>query len=133
MIRALPKQSVAFLAVGATAAAVHFLVVWLMVRFVTLSPAWANVIAFWVAFCVSYSGHRSVTFAASRSPIRRSAPRWMLVSIGGFLLNQGMYVALLYLLPAVHYLALLFVVTAIVTVVTYLLGKYWAFTAVSSS
>ena len=132
-MRALPKQSVAYVAVGTTAAAMHFLVLWLMVHFIRLSPAWANVIAFWFAFCVSYSGHRGLTFGASRSPVRRSAPRWMLVSIGGFLVNQGMYVALLHLFPVVHYLALLFIVTAIVTAVTYLLGKYWAFTAISLS
>jgi putative flippase GtrA len=122
------KEATAFIAVGSSAAAVHFLVVWLLVHWTPVSPAWANVPAFWIAFAVSYSGHNFFTFAGRSRSRQRSILRWMAVSIGGFLLNQALYVTALYLLAEVHYLILLFIVTGMVTFVTFFLGKYWAFT-----
>lgn len=122
------NEAAAFIAVGTTAAAVHFLVVWLLVQLTPLSPAWANVPAFWIAFAVSYSGHNFFTFAGRSGSRQRSILRWMAVSIGGFLLNQLLYVSALRLLAEIHYLILLFIVTGMVTLVTFFLGKYWAFT-----
>jgi putative flippase GtrA len=123
------KEAATFIVVGTSAAAVHFLVVWLLVRSTPLSPAWANVPAFWIAFTVSYSGHNLFTFAGSRRSHQRGILRWMAVSIGGFLLNQLLYVSALRWLPEIHYLILLFIVTGMVTLITYFLGKYWAFTS----
>lgn len=123
------KEVAAFIAVGVTAAAVHFLTVWMLVRLTPLSPAWANVPAFWIAFSVSYSGHNTFTFAGRSGSGQRSMLRWMAVSIGGFLLNQSLYVLALRWLPEIHYLVLLFIVTGMVTLATFFLGKYWAFTA----
>ena len=122
------KEAAAFIAVGTSAAAVHFLIVWLLVHWTDVSPAWANVPAFWIAFAVSYSGHNRLTFAGRSDSRQRSILRWMVVSIGGFLLNQLLYVSALRLLADIHYLILLFIVTCMVTLVTYFLGKYWAFT-----
>lgn len=127
MIGLLHKEAASFLAVGTAAAAVHFLVVWLVVRLAMLSPAWANVPAFWLAFLVSYAGHNTLTFAGRNRSHQSSAMRWMAVSVGGFLLNQSLYMAALRGLPELHYLVLLFAVTVAVTLATFLLGKYWAF------
>ena len=121
------RQAAAFIAVGVAATATHFLVVWLLVRLTSLSPAWANIPAFWIAFAVSYSGHNTITFAGHGQSKQASAARWLAVSAGGFALNQSLYVTLLRLLPQLHYLVLLFIVTGVVTLVTYFLGKYWAF------
>lgn len=121
------REAAAFVAVGAGATATHFMVVWLLVRGASLSPAWANMPAFWTAFCVSYAGHNTFTFAGRSQSRQASVLRWMAVSVGGFLLNQSLYMLALRWLPAMHYLALLFFVTGIVTLVTYFLGKYWAF------
>lgn len=123
------REAAAFVAVGATATATHFLVVWLLVRGASLSPAWANMPAFWIAFCVSYAGHNVFTFAGRSQSLPSSVLRWMAVSVGGFLLNQSLYMLALRWIQAVHYLVLLFFVTGIVTLMTYFLGKYWAFAA----
>jgi putative flippase GtrA len=121
------REGLAFIAVGVVATALHFLAMWALVELASLAPQWANICAFCIAFCVSFGGHRSLTFAHAAAPIGRSMPRWMLVSLGGFLLNQSLFVAGLRWLPGMHYLVLWFVVTCAVTLATYLLGKFWAF------
>lgn len=123
------REAAAFIAVGAAATATHFLVVWLLVRLMSIAPAWANIPAFWIAFAVSFTGHNTVTFAGHTRSKQGSVLRWLTVSVGGFLLNQSLYVSLLRLSPQLHYLLLLFIVTGVVTLVTYFLGKYWAFAA----
>lgn len=127
MIGVRHRESISFLGVGATAAAVHFTTVWILVQTEFANPAWANVLAFWGAFAVSYFGHAAFTFAGNGGPGRRSMLRWLTVSLSGFILNQSLYVAALRWLSGIHYLILLFMVTCAVTVLTYLLGKYWAF------
>lgn len=122
-------ESAAFIAVGSVAAGVHFLAVWLVVRLAGIAPQRANMVAFLAAFAVSYAGHYRLTFHAGRGPMRGSIGRWLAVSVGGFLLNQSLYVLALRRVPHVHYLLLLVIVTGLVTLVTYLLGKYWAFAA----
>lgn len=49
-------QALWFLAVGASAALVHFLVLVSIVNITTITPAWANVGAFLIAFMVSFLG-----------------------------------------------------------------------------
>ena len=59
------KQGGYFLLVGATAAAVHFAVLALAVEGAHVPPLSANLIAFAVAFCVSFAGHYRLTFRHS--------------------------------------------------------------------
>jgi putative flippase GtrA len=115
--------------VGGMAAGVHLLVVMLAVELGQVSPAYANVIAFAVAFLVSYAGHRRYTFGAGPG-VADSLGKWLAVSIGGFLLNQALYVAALRLLPAWPYLLLLAGVTVLVALCSFFLGKLWAFAPV---
>jgi putative flippase GtrA len=115
-----------FVMVGTLAAAVHWCVVRALVSAAVLSPLAANLPAWCVAFGVSYSGHRWLTFAHQGSPLRRSAARFALLSLGGLALNEAAYAALLHLTPLRYDLALAVVLLA-VAVVTYLLGRHWAF------
>ena len=65
-------QSIKFVIIGGIAACVHFLVVILFVELLNLNPLIANIIAFLVAFCFSFSGQRLFTFASSNKSIKES-------------------------------------------------------------
>lgn len=114
--------------VGTLAAVTHMLAAFLIVEAGWASPAWANVGAFLCAFLVSYIGHRRYTFSYAGKN-SDSIGKWFVVSVCGFLFNQLLFVSALHLFPHVFYLVLMFVVTAMMAVASYLLGKYWAFSS----
>lgn len=120
------KQLSRFVAVGASAAGVHYLVVVLLVSLKWLTPAKANVFAFLTAFWVSYFGHRHWTFEAADLAHRQSLPKFFLIASLSFLLNQMLYVFFLTYVPLPYYVSLP-VVLIIVAAVTYLSSRLWAF------
>ena len=112
--------------VGVSAMLVHFvLVAWLLVP-AGLPPLAANVVAFLLAFQVSYWGHRLKTFEAGHVPHRQALPRFFAVSSLSFVLNEAMYFVLLRHTP-LDYRAALLIVLFTVAVVTFVLSKLWAF------
>jgi len=120
------SNPLAFILVGCTAAAVHMLTALVLVEKAAATPAMANIAAFFCAFAVSFTGHRCFTFDA-REKVVRSMGKWLAVALGGFLVNQSLYMTALTLFPQIDYLASLFVVTAFVAFISYRLGKRWAF------
>lgn len=86
----------------------------------------ANVAAWLVAFCVSFSGHYRWTFGEQGAPLGLAALRFFAVSAGGFALNEAVYAALLRW-SHVRYDAVLAGVLVGVAGGTYLLGRHWAF------
>lgn len=120
------REALSFIAVGVSALLVHWLVVIALVPLAGLHPLIANVIAFLVAFNVSYFGHRHLTFRASDRSHRQTLPRFAAVATSSFLVNEAMYWALLTLTPMRYDIAMLLVLGT-VAVLTYLLGKFWAF------
>ena len=129
------QQALWFLAVGASAALVHFLILISVVNFTNISPAWANVVAFLLAFFVSFFGHFYLTFSQSstnKAPQswRHSLPiliKWFASSLLGFLANQSLFVLGLTWFGEGYYIVIWLIVTAIITVMTFALGKLWAF------
>lgn len=119
-------QSVRFVLVGGSAAASHLLVVALLVQGLHWPPLSANVLAFLLAFAVSYSGHALLTFAESATPHRQALPRFFLVACSAFVVNELLYFAALRWL-AWHYLWSLFLVLLLVAVGTFVCSKFWAF------
>lgn len=119
----------AFLMVGATAAAVHQLVVVALTEAGGVPPAWSNLPGFAVAWVVSYLGHRRFTFASTR-PHREAAPRFLAVALLAFACNQGLFVALLRF-TSLHYAIALFLTLATVAAGTYVLSGRWAFRGVA--
>lgn len=115
-----------FVAVGGTAAAVHFAVVVALVEAAGWAPLAANVAGWGVAFIVSFSGQRLLTFRARATPWLRALPRFFLVSAAGFLVNEISYAVLLHV-SALRYDLLLAGVLLGVAVMTYLLSSRWAF------
>ncbi|WP_434353979.1 GtrA family protein [Psychrobacter sp. HD31] len=123
------KQAFWFLAVGATAALVHFLILVICVQYFSIMPARANIIAFLFAFLVSFGGHFSLTFSDStqRAHWLSSFIKWFVSSIGGFLLNQMLFMIGLNWFGNHLYAVIWFIVTLLVTILTFALGKLWAF------
>ena len=115
-----------FIAVGSAAAAVHLATVVVLVRWGGWSPPAANVLGWLVAFVCSFFGHHLTTFSDAQAPIARAARRFFAVSALGFAANQAAYVLLLRLSGLRYDLALALVLVGI-AILTYLLGRRWAF------
>lgn len=121
------QSQLVFIAVGAAAAMVHLSVVWLLVHFLSAPPLAANPFGFFIAFWVSFFGHRHGSFRRDEPhDLARTLPRFALVAVAGFLVNELLYAALLAWTP-LPYAAALFLVIGIVAVLTYLSSKHWAF------
>ena len=136
-------QALWFLAVGASAALVHFLVLVSIVNFTTTTPAWANLGAFLLAFVVSFFGHFYLTFKQSdhsnknvqhknnnSNSKKRHLPalgKWFSSSAAGFIANQGLFVMGLRWFGEQYYIVIWLLVTGVITVMTFALGKFWAF------
>jgi putative flippase GtrA len=118
----LPK----FVLVGCLAAATHWSVVRLLVETLAAAPLQANVLGWLVAFGVSYTGHQRLTFADHKTSVRSSLPRFFLVSLGGFLINEIAYAALMRTAWLRYDLALAVVLVA-VAVLTFVASRWWAF------
>ncbi len=146
------QQALWFLLVGSLAGLVHFVMLIICVELLGIVPIWANVLAFLIAFVVSFIGHFKLTFntyseidnETSKEARReissevndgantprnwlKSLQKWFVSSVAGFLLNQALFFVGLKLLGEDWYAVIWFVVTAVVTVVTFALGKLWAF------
>ena len=115
-----------FIAVGCTAAAVHLGVVIMLVSALGWTPLAANVSGWLVAFIVSFTGHRLLTFGSRRIPLLRAMRRFFAVSSVGFAVNEVTYAALLHL-SGLRYDFLLAAVLLLVAVMTWLLSSRWAF------
>ena len=137
-MRATARQAGCFALVGAAAAATHFAALVLLVR-AGLAPQWGNVGAFAVAFAVSFAGHYRFTFAQTRTGAAAGVDtgargrwlaslwRWLASSLCGFALNHALFLAGLRLLGPAAYQAAWLAATALVTLATFALGKFWAF------
>lgn len=116
--------------VGLTAAAVHYWVVIALVELLRIAPLQANVGGFFVAFWVSYFGHRHWTFSdtvATHAPgTHPSFMRFLLVALLGFGMNELLFYLLLRYAGWPYYTALAVVVFT-VAVMTYVLSRLWAF------
>jgi len=124
-----PAQLLHFGGVGGLAAATHYIVVLLLAGF-GLHPLLANVFAFLTAFQVSYFGHRHLTFAATAAgqPHSKTLPRFFLVAVSSFVLNECMFAALLRY-TALPYQISLGIVLVLVAGLTFVLSRVFAFSA----
>lgn len=117
-------QLARFGAVGVAAMAVHWLVVAALVP-IGLAPLIANVIAFAIAFNVSYWGHRTWTFDSSASH-QTTFWRFFAVACASFALNESLYYLLLAYTRLGYQTALAIVLIAVAGL-TYVLSRHWAF------
>jgi putative flippase GtrA len=120
------KQVMRFGIVGSCAAMVNLTIVIIIVQCGWLQPLYANVIAFFIAFNVSYFGHRYWTFNRTLTPHKAAIPKLLLVSGSNFIANEGLFYFFLNVMKLPYPLALI-IVLATLPIVTFTLGKLWIF------
>ncbi|WP_027015736.1 GtrA family protein [Comamonas composti] len=126
-LRGLP-QGLQFIFVGGCAAAVHLAVVGLLVQFAGMQPLQANVLAFLVAFVVSYNGHVLLTFSRAGVHGRAALLRYFTVACAAFAANELLYWLALDQLRW-HYFWSQALVLVLVALGTFVSAKLWAFSA----
>lgn len=123
-------QLTRFSVIGTLAAATHFLIVKACVP-LGYHPLVANILAFIVAFQVSYWGHNLWTFAGHGNGNRDTCAKFLLTAILGFILNESLYAILLN--QKIHYDVALIIVLISVAAITFIISRLWAFNPKSSS
>ena len=126
-LRSLP-QLLQFVLVGGSAAATHLAVVGLLVSLFGMPPLSANMLAFLVAFVVSYNGHALLTFSTSQARGWPVAARFFAVACLSFVANELLYYIALNWLHW-HYFWSLAAVLVLVAIGTFAMSKFWAFKA----
>jgi putative flippase GtrA len=114
-----------FLLVGASAAALHWASVVILVQHILWPPLLANIVGWLIAFVLSFSGHYYLTFRDQAAPITRALKRFFAVSAVGFGINEGLFAIALHL--QLRYDIALLGVLISVAILTYFLAKHWAF------
>lgn len=130
-LRRLP-QLLQFVLVGGSAAATHLAVVGLLVSLGGMLPLWANVLAFLVAFVVSYNGHALLTFSAAQARGWPVVAKFFAVACLSFVANEVLYYIALNWLHW-HYFWSLAAVLVLVAIGTFVMSKFWAFKASSAA
>jgi putative flippase GtrA len=115
-----------FLLIGGLAGTIHLISEVILVENLHLHPLVANIFAFLIAFCVSFTGQRFLTFADSTQTVQQSLPRFFLIAASAFLINQLLFALALFFFPIPYYLAL-FIVVLTVAAGTFVASKKWAF------
>ncbi len=125
------KRLFRFGGVGLAATAVHGLVYMAASSLTQLfSPLQANTLAFLVAVGVSYLGHSNWTFKDRSGSAPYQLPKWLLLSVLGYLLNSaGVYV--LVEVYRQHYAAGLVPILLVTPLITYWLAGRAVFTRAS--
>jgi len=118
-------QLARFTTTGAAAALTHYSIVMLLFKR-NIELQYANLIAFLLAYWVSYFGHRIFTFKAQHISHRQTLPKFTLVAGLGFLFNESFLLLsnLYFSIPISTLVCLAIVLTSIVT---FLLNRFFAF------
>ncbi len=113
-----------FLAVGGTAALTHMSVFALAQPH--MWPEVANALGFVIAFFVSFTGHRLLSFKDAGTSVGTSFQRFAVTALAGFASNEAVFVLLL---RGLQWPALMALFAALVFAAgqTYLLSRFWAF------
>ena len=120
----LTRAVIWFCVVGAVAALTHLGVFeWAHSR---MWPELANGLGFAVAFCVSFVGHRALSFQGTTTSLPQSLTRFGLTAAVGFAVNELVFVALSRGAGWPPSGALLCAMGA-AAVLTFGLSRYWAF------
>ena len=112
-----------FGAVGIAALIVHFLVV-IIITPLGIPPLVANIVAFVIAFQISYWGHSRWTFQVEKN--KQNLSRFIAVSLASFCLNELLFFQLLHY-TSLPYQVALFIVLGMVAGITFTLSQQWAF------
>ena len=113
-----------FGSVGLVAALVHLLVFEALRHLVR--PEVANLGGFLVAFGVSFTGHRRLSFKDAQTSLQQSLVRFLVTAIAGFFANELCFIFLLHRLDWSAWSALI-VALVVAAGQTFILSRWWAF------
>ncbi len=119
------RQFFRFGMIGIVSTVVHVAVALLLHHLFGFSPLWSNALAFATAWTVSYVGNWVWTFEAATTHTH-SAPRFFIVAVSGFALNQLIVFITSEWWGWPLWLSLVPVVM-IVPLVGFLASRYWAY------
>lgn len=126
-------QFIKFCFVGGAAALTHYIVLIMLLHLTRTSLAYGNLIAFIVAFWVSYFGHRNITFSAQDVLHQTAFPKFMLVACLGFAFNEIFLLTTHYHFHSVNISKVIVLSIALTAVFTFFLSKFFAFKFSSES
>jgi hypothetical protein len=81
--------------------------------------------SFFIAFNISYLGHRYLTFSQLENQKQLSLPHFFLVATSAGALNEVLYYLLLSY-TKIHYLLALVVVLGLAAIYSFFLSRFWA-------
>ena len=125
------RQFIAFSGVGLVAAVAHYGVLIVLVEGSSIAPVIATLWGFAAGAIVSYVLNRRFTFHSDQ-PHRTAVPRFLAVSVGGFLLN-GLTMWVLNEQWDVPYLAAQVIATGIVLFWNFSANRWWTFAAATGT
>ncbi len=114
-----------FAITGASAACVHLLIVLNLVASLSVPPLIANIIAFLIAFNVSFLGHKYMTFSRLQDAKQLSLPHFFLVASSAGILNEFLYYLFLKY-SHLNYMIALIIVLGLVSIYSYFFSRFWA-------
>jgi putative flippase GtrA len=121
----LTHRLVYFAIVGASSALIHILTVLGLVSYLQMKPIIANIFAFFIAFHISFLGHRKFTFAKLDNLKRLSGPHFFIVAASAGFINEILYFLLLHY-TMLNYLLALITVLGFISIYSFLLSRFWA-------
>lgn len=120
------RQLFKFGIIGVIAAMVNMLGVIFFVETFGVRPLIANIFAFSISLNVSYLGQRFWSFAATSASHRRAIPKYFIVAIIGFGLNELLFSIFLHVFHLYYILALVIVI-GLVAIFSFICNKLWVF------
>lgn len=118
-------QLMRFGVIGVLAAVTHYCIA-IYLTDQQVAAAWANLVAFIIAFWVSYFGHRYFSFDAGDMSHQQTLPRFILVAVFGFILNESLLLLMLHFTKISIALGLPFIIV-ITAIFTFILSRQFAF------
>lgn len=119
------RRLIFFAGIGGTAALVHVLMVYNLVTYLNMPALLANLLAFLIAFNISFCGHKYLTFSRLHGEKMLSLPHFFLVATSAGIINEALYFLLLHYVK-LNYLIALFLVLGCVSVYSFTLSRFWA-------
>lgn len=119
------SQLIRFGVIGVIAAVTHYCIA-IFLTDNRLAAAWANLVAFVIAFWVSYFGHRYFSFDAGDVSHQQTLPRFILVAVFGFILNESLLLLMLHFTQISMALGLPFIII-LTAMFTFILSRQFAF------
>jgi putative flippase GtrA len=111
--------------IGSTAALVHLLSVFILVHYGHFHALLANIFAFFIAFNVSFFGHKYLTFSQLQDKKTLKLPYFFMVATSACALNEGLYFLVLHF-TQLNYMMALCLVLVMVSMYSFILSRYWA-------